>query len=108
MSQEIQEQIHGGLAEIFCTPTEDFRDCPGGKMHPICVQAALTDLEQDVECELRRRGYDFTGQIKNFRSATTRYSAEKWALSQSGFRARVGHLDMSIEAVADAAEREMK
>lgn len=98
-----------GLAEIYSTPGDCFSEpIDSCRPHPIQVQAALTDLEQDVECELRRRGYDFTGQIKNFRSATTRYSAEKWALSQSGFRARVGHLDMSIEAVADAAEREMK
>lgn len=98
-----------GLAEVYSTPADGFTDAPEllGRMHPICVQSALTDLEQDVEMELRRRGFEFTGQTFNSRKSL-RITPATWALKPGGLQLTPKLLNMSVERIADKIQEECK
>lgn len=102
MSDEIPADAR---AEIYGTAPASFTSGSVERLHPVVHGVQLTELEQDVEAELRRRGFKHSDVDR-----TNRWSLRcgEWAVKRVGYVPSAEHLNMTIEQIADAIEEKIK
>lgn len=91
-----------GLAEIYGTPPTSFL---GRDLHPIVYENRLTELEQDLEAELRRRGHDHVPYERIARGGSVKVTVSRWALSSTGYVPGTEDLERTVDEIADAIQK---